>query len=216
MVVIVLAVLRQNLAEEVVAELFNISQPTVSQLKHTCQAVIKKALPEQPVTPALLRSHRTVLIDGMLAATWDYDAEGLFSGKHHDTGLRLQVLADLKGRLLAVSEPCPAKTHDSTAVKQWNITDMTPDDVLIIGDPASIGCGVFTGTRSLWAANSPRVRKTSIRGCLRYVQRSNGLSLISRTGRSSQVATVAGSPTSPRSSKLLLHWRCSGSTDRDF
>lgn len=147
-VVIALALLRKNLTEEVAAELFCISQPTVSRIRKMFRGVIEKILPEQPVTSDLLRAHGTVLVDGTLAPTWDYDdVDGLFSGKHHDTGLRLQVLADLTGKLLAVSEPCPGKTHDAKAFQQWNITEIVPDDVTIIGDPAYIGCGVLTGDK---------------------------------------------------------------------
>ncbi|MFJ5035798.1 transposase family protein [Streptomyces sp. NPDC088560] len=110
-VVLVLFLLRQNPVQETAAELFGISQATVSRRWNTLLPVVEKVLARHVPDPAEASSGRVELVDGTLVATWDWKSEGtsMFSGKPRDTGFNLQVAATPAGDLLAVSVPVPGK-----------------------------------------------------------------------------------------------------------
>jgi DDE superfamily endonuclease len=105
-VAMVLALLRQNVVQQVAAEMFGVSQSTVSRRFQTLRQVIEAVLAEFVPTPAQVAGTSTVLVDGTLIPTWDWrDRSDLYSGKHHDTGLNLQLGATLGGDLVAVGAP---------------------------------------------------------------------------------------------------------------
>ncbi|CAL9334728.1 hypothetical protein SUDANB146_00142 [Streptomyces sp. enrichment culture] len=116
-VVLVLFLLRQNPVQEAAAELFGISQATVSRRWTALLPVVEKVLACHVPDPADASAGRIVLVDGTLVTTWDWASEGtaLFSGKHRDTGFNLQVAATLAGDLLTVSAPVPGSRHDMHA-----------------------------------------------------------------------------------------------------
>jgi hypothetical protein len=69
----------------------------------------------------------TLIVDGSLLTCWSWaDAPELYSGKHRTTGLNVQVVTDLAGRRLYVSEPVTGKTHDAKGLRQSGILDHTP------------------------------------------------------------------------------------------
>ena len=69
-----------------------------------------------PPLPAALHG-RVVIVDGTLVPTHDHAAHHHtnYSGKHHQAGLAVQILATLDGQLLAASTPLPGRTHDRAA-----------------------------------------------------------------------------------------------------
>ncbi|MEU5307085.1 transposase family protein [Streptomyces noursei] len=91
-VVLVLFLLRQNPVQEAAAELFGISQATVSRRWTGLLPVVEKLLNSHVPDPTEVSQGRIVLIDGTLIPTWDWAREGtsMFSGKHRDTGFNLQ------------------------------------------------------------------------------------------------------------------------------
>lgn len=144
---ICLMYLRTNITQEFLAEMFFISQPTVSRiisrLTPTLAFLLKKYVPD----PEQASKGTTVLIDGTLAPCWSWkDAPELYSGKHKTTGHNLQVVSDLKGRLIHISAPLPGKTHDAEAMRQLDLT--TTFTSLAkgngIGDKGYQGCGIIS------------------------------------------------------------------------
>ncbi|ANZ13631.1 Helix-turn-helix of DDE superfamily endonuclease/DDE superfamily endonuclease [Streptomyces noursei ATCC 11455] len=119
-VVLVLFLLRQNPVQEVAAELFGISQATVSRRWTALLPMVEKVLATHVPDPTEASAGRIVLVDGTLVTTWDWSSEGttMFSGKHRDTGFNLQIAATLAGDLLAVSAPVPGSRHDMHAWRQ--------------------------------------------------------------------------------------------------
>ncbi|ANZ13594.1 Helix-turn-helix of DDE superfamily endonuclease/DDE superfamily endonuclease [Streptomyces noursei ATCC 11455] len=119
-VVLVLFLLRQNPVQEVAAELFGISQATVSRRWTALLPMVEKVLATHVPDPTEASAGRIVLVDGTLVTTWDWSSEGttMFSGKHRDTGFNLQTAATLAGDLLAVSAPVPGSRHDMHAWRQ--------------------------------------------------------------------------------------------------
>jgi hypothetical protein len=147
-VVLVLFLLRQNPVQEAAAELFGISQATVSRRWTTLLPVVQKALNKHVPDPAEASEGRIVLIDGTLVPTWDWASEGtaMFSGKHRDTGFNLQVAATLAGDLIAVSEPVPGSRHDAFAWRQSTFPEAFADREHI-GDLGYVGTGMLTNRR---------------------------------------------------------------------
>jgi hypothetical protein len=115
-VAMVLALLRHNIVQQLAAEMFGVSQSTVSRRFDALREIIEIVLAEFVLTPAEVAGTSTVLVDGTLVPTWDWaDRSDLFSGKHHDTGFNLQIGATLGGKLVAVGAPVPGARHDAYA-----------------------------------------------------------------------------------------------------
>jgi DDE superfamily endonuclease len=141
-VVVTLALLRHNLAQALAAELWQVSQPTISRVFAALRVVVGQAaeltgfgLADVPVT-------ERVLVDGTLLPTGDRAGqEGLYSGKRHRSGLSVHVVGDLSGRLLGVSDPMPGAMHDAKSFVAAGV-----DRLLAGRDPLAdlgyLGCGV--------------------------------------------------------------------------
>lgn len=159
-VVLVLFLLRQNPVQEVAAELFGVSQATVSRRWMALLPMVEKVLAQGVPDPIEASKGRIVLIDGTLVTTWDWAGHGtsLWSGKHRDTGFNVQVAATLAGDLIAVSAPVPGSWHD---VRAWN-TSAFPEafaDRENIGDLGYLGTGMLTGRRKPPGGDRPKSDK---------------------------------------------------------
>jgi len=127
-VAMVLALLRQNIVQQVAAEIFGVSQSTVSRRWDALREVIEAVLAEFVPTPAQVAGTSTVLVDGTLIPTWDWrHRSDLFSGKHHDTGFNLQIGATLSGNLVAVGAPVPGARHDAHAWQASGLANLLAD-----------------------------------------------------------------------------------------
>ncbi|MFI7679107.1 transposase family protein [Actinophytocola sp. NPDC049390] len=115
--VLTLVLLRSNAAQTMLADLFGVSQPTVSRVFRAMLPLVEQVTClHRPPLPEVLRG-RVVLVDGTMVPVGNrrtdrvtHDAN--YSGKRHEAGLSVQVLCDLDGQLLAVADPMPGKTHD--------------------------------------------------------------------------------------------------------
>lgn len=118
-VVLTLVVLRQNLAQTVLADLFGISQPTVSRIVRRILPLIAEVVSSWGCTLPEVITDRVVLVDGTLIPTGNRAHTGRqnYSGKHRQQGLSVQVASDLTGQLLAVSDPVPGARHDAAALR---------------------------------------------------------------------------------------------------
>ncbi|MFF3404331.1 transposase family protein [Streptomyces sp. NPDC002659] len=159
-VVLVLYLLRQNPVQEAAAELFGISQATVSRRWTTLLPLVEKVLAEHVPDSAAASAGRVVLVDGTLVPTWDWASEGtsMFSGKHRDTGFNLQIAATLAGELLAVSSPVPGSQHDTYAWRQSHFPQAFTDRESI-GDLGYIGTGMLTARRKPSGQERPKADK---------------------------------------------------------
>lgn len=146
-VFLTLILVRQNLNQTTVADLFDISQPTVSRIYRTVLPLIGQALCLH--VPDLEEAIRglLVLVDGTLVPTGNRAGhDDNYSGKRHRAGLNIQILSDIEGNLLAVSEPCRGSIHDRTAWAETGWEEHLADhDVL--GDLGYLGTAVITPRR---------------------------------------------------------------------
>ncbi|MEV6332800.1 transposase family protein [Streptomyces sp. NPDC051909] len=143
-----LFLLRQNPVQEVAAELFGVSQSTVSRRWMALLPVVEKDLAGHVPDPAEVSAGRIILADSTLVTTWNRRSEGarLFSGKHRDTGFNLQVAATLAGDLRAVSAPVPDSRHDMHAWHQSSFPRAFAEREGI-GDVGYVGSGLITPRR---------------------------------------------------------------------
>jgi hypothetical protein len=144
-VAMVLALLRQNIVQQVAAEIFGVSQSTVSRRFDALREVIEAVLAEFVLSPAEIAGNSTVLVDGTLVPTWDWrHRHDLFSGKHHDTGFNLQIAATLGGDLVAVGAPVPGSRHDAYCWQAGGLAQRLAG-LDRLGDLGYVGVEMLTG-----------------------------------------------------------------------
>jgi transposase len=141
--------MRQNMIQEVWAEIFDTSQSVISQTVKKFTPLIESATDEDRPTAEQAREavarEQTVLVDGFLAPTWSWrDTPGLWSGKHKTTGFNGQAIASLRGDLLFVSEPVTGHNHDMTALAETETADIMQAAFSGIGDKGYQGSGFIT------------------------------------------------------------------------
>lgn len=139
--------LKNNLTQEVVAELLDVSQPTISRVIAELEVVIADVLDEFVPDLAEEIRGRVGVADGTLCPCWSWAGKPeLRSGKHKTTGHGHQLVVDLAGELLHISDPVPGRTHDAKAVRDTGTLDLL-DPGNTIGDKGYIGTGLLTPWR---------------------------------------------------------------------
>lgn len=139
--------LKNNLTQEVIAELLEVSQPTISRVIADLEPIIAEVLDEFVPDLAVAVAGRVAVVDGSLHPCWSWaDATGLYSGKAKATGHVHQYVCDLSGDLLHISDPVPGKTHDVKAAAEAGILEIL-DPGNTIADKGYLGTGVITPFR---------------------------------------------------------------------
>ena len=148
-VVVASGYMRQNIIQEVWAEIFDTSQPVISGVIAKFTPLIEASAEEDRPTAEeaeeAVAREQTVLVDGFLAPTWSWsDTPGLWSGKHKTTGFNGQAISNLRGDLLFVSEPVTGHNHDMTALAETGTADVMAAAFSGIGDKGYQGSGFIT------------------------------------------------------------------------
>lgn len=139
---------RQNLTQETLAHLFDISQPTISRTIKTIEKALEKAL--TPLVPSLevsLKPPGSLVIDRTLVPTWNWRSQGKrnFSGQHKRAGFNHQVICTLDGRLLAITDPLPRARDDAYAFRAHGLDQFLDSSTL--ADKGYVGLGLATPTK---------------------------------------------------------------------
>jgi hypothetical protein len=134
-VALVVYLLRHNVTQDVAAERFGVSQATASRRWDRLREIIAAALADVVPSATEAIGSGSCLVDGSLVPTWDWkDTQGMYSGKHEDTGFNLQVAATLGGDLAAVgATPVPGARHDAVAYHASGLADQLMG-LHVIGD----------------------------------------------------------------------------------
>src|ERR1039457_4153227 len=136
---------RQNIIEDVWAEIFDTSQPTISRIITDITPLIETATAEFRPSAERARAAargQTVLVDGFLAPCWSWrGVPGLWSGKHKTTGFNSQVISDLAGDIIFVSEPVTGHNHDMTPLSETKTAEVIAAPLSGIGDRGTQGSG---------------------------------------------------------------------------
>lgn len=115
-VIVTLLYTRQNMTEEVIADIFDVSQGTISVIIATITPLIAKATEEfrpDPDDAKQAACGRITLVDGTLWPCWSWKtAPELWAGKYKTTGHGSLIVSDESGRIAFVSDPAPGRDHD--------------------------------------------------------------------------------------------------------
>lgn len=138
---------RHNMTEEVIADIYDVSQGLISAVINTLETIIAEVLASFVPDPVDAVAGRVVLVDGTLCPCWSWRTHPeLRSGKHATTGHNAQVVADVDANILVISEPCPGAWHDARAYDEtglWPLIDTTTG----LGDRGYIGTNLTTPKR---------------------------------------------------------------------
>ena len=114
---VTLLTLRHNLTQELLADIHTVSQSTISRVITVYTPLIAEALQAWVPGTGDLDPDRQYIIDGTLAPCWSWhDRPELYSGKHHTTGVNLQVACTLTGQLAWISKPSVGSFHDAKTI----------------------------------------------------------------------------------------------------
>ena len=144
---VTLLMLRHNPTQELLADIHMVSQSTISRVVAVYTPLIAELLQAWIPQVEDLDPDRQYIIDGTLAPCWSWhDRPELYSGKHHTTGVNLQVACTLAGHLAWISPPLPGSAHDAKAIKESGFLAAL-DSQSHIGDKGYIGLGMITPAR---------------------------------------------------------------------
>jgi hypothetical protein len=143
-VVVALTYMRRNRVQAELAEYFGVSQPTISRAVTGLTPVLARLLVDYVPTAEDLDPRTQYIVDGTLLPCWSWrDHPELYSGKHKTTGLNVQVVCDLDGRLAWISDPVDGRRHDTAALGISGVL-RTLDPANWMGDKGYIGNGMLT------------------------------------------------------------------------
>ena len=105
--------LRTNAAQQVLAEHYAVSQPTVSRVIAAVLPLIDSALTGFDQGLSDVGAHHALVVDGTIVCTGRRAGhERLYNGKHKIYGVNVQILATLDGAPVWASPPRPGADHD--------------------------------------------------------------------------------------------------------
>ena len=108
--------MRNNITEEVWAEIFGVSQSCISRDRKHLTPIVSDATQEaRPTAEDAAEATRgaVALVDGTLWPCWSWSgAKDLWAGKYKTTGHGSLVITNLEGDILYVSEPVTGNRHD--------------------------------------------------------------------------------------------------------
>ena len=135
--------LRQNIIEDVWADIFNIAQSTVSRYITFLTPLVEQATQQDRPTEddaAEATRDAIALVDGTLWPCWSWDGHhDLWAGKYKTTGHGSLIITDVTGRITFVSEPVPGNQHDMTKLKGTECETILQAAGDTIGDKGFIG-----------------------------------------------------------------------------
>jgi len=143
--------LRRNLPEEVIGDMYGVSQATVSRAVTALTGPIATATAGRAPTLEEAKEYvkgAIVLVDGSLAPVWSWTGHSeLRSGKHRTTGFNVQVVTDAVGEVLYVAKPIEGCAHDMRALDESGVKDLLATAGTVIADKGYIGAGYLTPRR---------------------------------------------------------------------
>ena len=136
---------RNNITEEIWAEIFDVGQSTISRHITLLTPLIDEATAEfRPSADEAAEATRgaIALVDGTLWPCWSWAGEReLWAGKYKTTGHGSLIITNLTGRITFVSEPVPGNQHDMKKLRGSASEMVLKAAGGVIGDKGFIGTG---------------------------------------------------------------------------
>ncbi|PNE35762.1 transposase family protein [Streptomyces noursei] len=143
--------LRRNLPEEVIGDMYGVSQATISRTVTALTGPIAAATARHVPTADEAKEYvkdAIVLVDGTLTPVWSWFGHSeLRSGKHHTTGFNVQVVTDRLGEVLYVAIPIEGCAHDMRALDESGVKALLQEAGTVVADKGYIGAGYLTPRR---------------------------------------------------------------------
>jgi len=140
--------LRQNIIEDVWADIFGVAQSTISRYIKFLTLFVEKATEEDRPSEenaAVATTGAIALVDGALWPCWSWEGENkLWSGKHKTTGHGSLIITNLQGRITFVSEPVTGNAHDMAKLKESVVEKILKKASGVFGDKGFIGTDYIT------------------------------------------------------------------------
>jgi DDE superfamily endonuclease/Helix-turn-helix of DDE superfamily endonuclease len=140
--------IRQNIIEDVWADIFDVDQSTISRYITFLTPLVEKATEEdRPTAEDATEATRSAiaLVDGTLWPCWSWDGEDeLWAGKYKTTGHGSLIVTNLNGRITFVSEPVTGNHHDMAKLKGSDCEMILKAAGGVFGDKGFIGTGYIT------------------------------------------------------------------------
>jgi hypothetical protein len=140
--------LRQNIIEDVWADIFGVAQSTISRYISFLTPFAEKATEEDRPTAedaAEVTRGAIALVDGTLWPCWSWDGESkLWAGKYKTTGHGSLIVANLQGHITFVSEPVTGNQHDMKKLKGSAVEKILKKAGGVFGDKGFIGTDYIT------------------------------------------------------------------------
>jgi hypothetical protein len=138
---------RQNMTEEVIGDVFGISQGTVSNIMTEFTPLIAQATegfrPDPEEAKQITRG-RLALVDGTLWPCWSWEsAHELWAGKYGTTGHGGLIIGDEFGNIIFVSDPAPGCDHDMKKL-EGEVKEILDLAGAVIADKGFQGSGYIT------------------------------------------------------------------------
>ena len=140
--------LRQNIIEDVWADIFDVDQATISRHITFLTPFVEKATGEdRPTAGDATEATRSAiaLVDGTLWPCWSWDGESkLWAGKYKTTGHGSLIVTNLQGQITFVSEPVTGNQHDMKKLKGSAAEKILKKANGVFGDKGFIGTDYIT------------------------------------------------------------------------
>lgn len=140
--------LRQNIIEEVWADIFHVTQSTISRYITFLTPFVENATEsDRPTEEDAAEATRgaIALVDGTLWPCWSWDGESkLWSGKYKTTGHGSLIVTNLHGRITFVSDPVTGNQHDMAKLKGSAVEKILKKAGGVFGDKGFIGTDYIT------------------------------------------------------------------------
>jgi hypothetical protein len=140
--------LRQNIIEDVWADIFDVDQSTISRCITFLTPLVGKVTAEdRPVADdaAEATCGAIALVDGTLWPCWSWNGENeLWSGKYRTTGHGSLIVTNLQGRVTFVSEPVTGNRHDMAKLHGSEVEKILKKASGVFGDKGFIGTDYIT------------------------------------------------------------------------
>jgi hypothetical protein len=139
---------RNNITEEIWAEIFDVDQSTILRCITLLTPLIDQATEGfRPVAEEAAESTRgaVALVDGTLWPCWSWSGKReLWAGKYKTTGHGSLIITNLEGRVTFVSEPVPGDRHDMAKLKESEYEVILKVAGGVFGDKGFIGTDYIT------------------------------------------------------------------------
>jgi len=140
--------MRQNIIEDVWADIFDVDQSTISRYIAFLTPLVEKATEECRPTAedaAEATGGAIALVDGTLWPCWSWDGESeLWAGKYKTTGHGSLIVTNLQGHITFVSEPVTGNQHDMRKLKESVVEKILKKAGGVFGDKGFIGTDYIT------------------------------------------------------------------------